>query len=135
MLIFEIVDWFLLVFLIFGRELRSLIFIFWTFIHSTETRSVGSFISSSLGWDSGSMFNTSWLRPFWTLLLICSRFTEFGGEECSVIQHPYSAVLYDVGHNEKCYYWSLHLVTGFDISIIPSILFHRFSSQKDICFL
>ena len=37
--------------------------------------------------------------------------------------------------NENCYYWPLHLVTGFHILIVPSILFHRSPPQKDICFL
>ena len=83
MLIFEIVDWFLLVFLIFGRELRSLISTFWTFIHSVKTFSFSSFILSSSGWDCGSVFNTSAFWPFWTLLPICSGFNWVYREEVS----------------------------------------------------
>ena len=74
-LIFETVDWFLLVFLIFWRGLRSIIYIFWTFVQSIKTLSFSSFIASSSGWDYESMFNASGIRPFWTLLLICPGFT------------------------------------------------------------
>ena len=75
LLIFEIVDWSLLVFLIFGRGLRSLISAFWTFIYSIKTLSFSSFILSSLVWDCRSMVITSVLWPFWALLLISSGFT------------------------------------------------------------
>ena len=73
MLIFEIAVWFLLVFLIFGRGLRS--HSFWTFIHSIKTLSFSSFILASSCRDCWSMFDTSGLWPFWTLLLIFSKFT------------------------------------------------------------
>ena len=46
---------------------------------------------------------------------------ELEGEECFVIQYTYSAVLYDVDQNGNCYYWPLHLVTCFHISIVPLI--------------
>ena len=37
-----------------------------------------------------------------------------------MIQNPHSAVLYGVDQNGNCYYWTLHLVTGFHISIFTT---------------
>ena len=54
--------------------------------------------------------------------------------EYFVIQYSHSNVLYNVDQNGNCYYWPLHLITGFLISIVPSVVFHRFPSQKDIVF-
>ena len=48
-----------------------------------------------------------------------------------MIQYSHLAVLYDVDQNRNCYFCPLHLITDFHISIVPSILFHRFPSQKD----
>ena len=135
MLIFEIVDWFLLVFLIFGRELRSLISTFWTFIHSIKTFSFSSFILSSSGWDCGQCLIPRHFDHFEHYCQFVQDLIEFIGKKYLVIQHPHAAVLYDVDQNGNCYYWPLHLVIDFHISIVSSILFRRCPYQKDICFL
>ena len=52
-----------------------------------------------------------------------------------MIQYSQSPVSYDGEQNGNCYYFPLDLIIGFQISIVPLILFYRSLSQKDICFL
>ena len=60
---------------------------------------------------------------------------EFEWEEYFVIRYLHPAVLKGVDQNWHCYYWPVHFVTGFHISIVTSIKFYRSPSQKDVFFL
>ena len=81
--------------------------------------------------------NSSGPRPFWTLLLVCWGFSRVWREGifCDST-YPFGCVIWCWSDWElSSHHWPLHLVNDFHISKVPSILFHRSPSQKDICFL